>query len=202
MDHRNTAYLAPVLLSAAATLSGILNMRADVWIPGLLSGVVSCLILFMALRGKRIKLWIPGTMGLFLALAILNAVALDHLDGFSRFALTAPLIVGLGGVILCCLIAYSDIRLDRVMLSTYFLFITASISNTFSFGVYYYALTEGVVDEKAENFWLVGEFAFVFAACLSVTVVLWLYLRRRVMTMVSARDLLLMSAADGDGADP
>lgn len=199
MDLRKLVYLSAILLSIAAVFFGAGDKRADLWIPGLISLFVSLLVMYMSFKGQSLKIWIILLLDVFLVVALMN-VMITGISEYLQFMLATPLFICIAATILCCLIAYSEIRLDRVMMSVFMLFLTLSVSNAFSYGVYYYALRYGVMDELQANFWLDCEFAFAFVMVIAVILVSFAYMKKKGILMVSNKDLLYQTQQECENA--
>ncbi|MDR1405510.1 MAG: hypothetical protein LBJ20_08110 [Candidatus Methanoplasma sp.] len=186
MGPRKPIYVSTFLLSVLAVCAGINGRQADLMMPGILSVILSVVILYKSFRGNSIKLWIPVTLNIFLIIGICGTSFAD----FSGFAVATPLFVALGACIVLCMVAYTEIKLDRVMFCTYFLFMTLAVSNVFSYGVYYFYLKYGVADEAQANFWLDDEFAFALTFCVLAIIAVMMYMKRKDIRLIQS-DILL-----------
>lgn len=192
MDLRRPAYVSVSLLSIVAIIAGIHEKRPDLSAPGLLSLFLSALMMYQSSKGKDLRIWVVLILDITLVVSLVN-VALG-LTEYAQFALATPLFVAVGGTILCCMIAYYGIKLDRVMLSVYLLFLTLAVSNVFSCVAFVYYKIYGVADELVANFWLVDEFAFAFVFCVITMIAVNRIIKMKEIRLVQDRDLLVTAS--------
>ncbi|MDR1691199.1 MAG: hypothetical protein LBR42_05105 [Candidatus Methanoplasma sp.] len=188
MDFGKSAHLCTIVLSLFAVYMGIKNRQADILMPGVLSALLSATMLLMSLKGKSITIMLSLILDLFLIISVIATIF--NITDFARMAMVTPLFVSVGACMVLCLIAYTEVKLDRAMFYVYFLFSTLAVSNVFSYGVYYYYLVDGVADEMQSNFWLVDGFAFALTFCILAMFIARAYMRKKDIRLIQACEIL------------
>jgi len=189
MSPTRMVYIVSLVLSIISVIVGIPKERADLFMPGAISTLLMVIIIHQSFNGKNLKVWVVFILDLMLTIGLLN-VLMTPFTEYLQFILATPLFVAVGGVLLCCLIAYCDLRLDRAMMSVYYIFLTLFISNIFSYGVLILVTLNGVPDHEVANFWLGTEFGVAFIICVASLIGLRRNLKRRNIRLITSKDLL------------
>ena len=189
MNQTRLVYFLTLIVSILSLMMGVTGEYADLMMPGLIASILMVIIIHQSFKGKNLAPWTTSALNLTLALSMFGASFTEFTE-YARFIFATPSFVAVGGLMLCCLIAYCNLRLDRAMISVFYLFLTLSVSNVFCFGVHIFVTLNGVVDEGAANFWLVDEFAFAFTFCLATLMILYFFLKKKNIRLVTSVDLL------------
>lgn len=189
MKRSAVLYIVSLAIAMLAIAIGFHNSRADLIAPGILGTVLMIIAICESLRSKDIKPWICGTVSLTLVICMLSVLFTD-LTEWAQYLMATPAYVAIAFNIMMYLVAYCGVRLDRLMACVYLLFTTMAVSNASALVYYYYALTNGVLDEYTANYWINAEFATALILSIVSIIALSEAMKRKGIKLLTSKKLL------------